>query len=109
MSVEISGLLGGKVKNTDDNQQVVSSDKTRGNSGTTTTAGGRDDTVSLTSSAIRLQDLATQVSQLPVVDMSVVNGVQRSLATGSFQPQPEQAADNLLTQEKELATLEIQK
>jgi len=109
MSVEISGLLGGKVKNTGDNQQVASSDKSLGNSGAATNTSGGDDKVSLTRSAIRLQDLATQVSQLPVVDMGVVNGVQRSLATGSFQSEPEQAADNLLTQEKELATLEIQK
>jgi len=109
MSVEISGLSGRQIQNTGDNQQVASSDKTRGNSGATTTSSGGDDKVSLTHSAIRLQDLATQVSQLPAVDMGVVNGVQRSLATGSFHLQPEQAADNLLTQEKELATLEIQK
>jgi len=109
MSVEISGLPGRQIQNTGNNQQVASSDKTRGSSADSTTASSGDDKVSLTRSAIRLQDLATQVSQLPVVDMGVVSGVQRSLATGSFQSQPEQAADNLLTQEKELASLEIHK
>ena len=108
MTVEISGLPGRQIQNTGDSQQVAPSGRPSGNNSASATSGSGGDRVSLTSSALRLQDLATQVSQLPVVDMGLVNGVQRSLDTGSFQFQPEQAADNLLTQEKELATLAVQ-
>ena len=107
MSVEISGLSGKQIQNAGDNQKI-SADRGRSDSNGAPAAAGSDDRVSLTSSATRLQDLAAQVSRLPVVDATMVNEVQRALATGSFQFEPAQAADNLLTQEKELATLETQ-
>ena len=109
MSVEISGLSGKQIQGTGDNRQVSSTERRQDGTGATAPAGGGGDRVSLTSSATRLQELAAQVSRLPVVDTAVVSEVQRSLATGSFQSAPDQAADNLLTQEKELATLETGK
>ena len=108
MSVEISGLSGRQVQNAGDNRQVGATDGRQAGPGLAK-AGDSGDRVSLTSSATRLQDLAAQVARMPVVDATLVNEVQRSLATGSFQFEPAQAADNLLTQEKELATLEVQK
>ncbi len=109
MSVEISGLSGRQIQNAGDNRQVGATDGPQTGKGPAAPAGDSGDRVSLTSSATRLQDLAAQVASMPVVDATLVNEVQRSLATGSFQFEPAQAADNLLTQEKELATLEIQK
>ena len=107
MSVEIKGMAGKHVQNTGDNRQVASAKSATGapkQSG----AGASDDRVSLTNSATNLQELSNRIAQLPVVDAGVVTETQRALATGSFQFQPAVAADNLVTQEKELATLEVQ-
>jgi len=43
-----------------------------------------------------------------MVDAERVTAVQRSVATGSLVIQPAVAADNMLTQERELAVLESQ-
>lgn len=68
-----------------------------------TTAGAKgatpDDQVSLTSSAALLTELEKEIAALPVVDSGRVEGVQRALATGTFQINPAQTADKLLTLE----------
>jgi hypothetical protein len=46
---------------------------------------------------------------MPVVDVQRVSDVQRAVGTGSFQFEPATAADNLVTQERELALLDISK
>ena len=107
MSVEINGLPGKQIQNTGDNRQVASA-KSATNSTPQASSPSSGDKVSLTSSATQLQELSNQVAQLPVADSAVVAKTQRLLATGSFQFEPAVAADNLLTQEKELATLEVQ-
>ncbi|MCB1867451.1 MAG: flagellar biosynthesis anti-sigma factor FlgM [Gammaproteobacteria bacterium] len=107
MSVEINGLPGGNIRSAGDNRQVTSAKSaTSSNSRSSTPASG--DTVSLTSSATLLQELSSWVAQLPVADEFLVAETQRAVATGSFSFEPAVAADNLLTQEKELATLEVQ-
>jgi len=70
-------------------------------------AGGGDDTVSLTVSATRLQELQAQIASLPVTDANHIADVQRSLASGNFSFEPEEAAENLLTQERDFARSEI--
>ena len=45
---------------------------------------------------------------MPVVDPQEVEDVQRTLATGELQLEPQQAADNLLDQEKAFALIEMQ-
>jgi negative regulator of flagellin synthesis FlgM len=58
--------------------------------------GTATDQFSLTSSAALLKDLEREISQLPVVDAGRVEGVQRALATGTFQVDPPRVADKLL-------------
>jgi len=68
--------------------------------------GGAGDTVSLTGSATRLQELEAQIASLPIADAQHVSDVQRSLATGTFAFEPEEAAENLLTQEREFSKMD---
>ncbi|MCB1859057.1 MAG: flagellar biosynthesis anti-sigma factor FlgM [Gammaproteobacteria bacterium] len=105
MGVEISGLRGKQVQNSGSSRQTSSA---KSSTGTRPSAAPSDDKLSLTGSASKLQALATQVAQLPVVDVGLVDETQRAIATGSFHFEPVDAAENLLTQEKELATLESQ-
>jgi len=107
MSVEIKGLSGGKIQNTGDNRQVTSAKSANNGSAHSSRPAG-DDKVSLTSTATQLQELSTRIAQLPVADTALVAETQRAVATGSLQFEPAVAADNLITQEKELATLETQ-
>jgi negative regulator of flagellin synthesis FlgM len=103
MSVEIRGLTGKPI--TAGSNKKTSS--TAGNAGAGTPSTGAaaagDDTVSFTGSATQLQRLEAQIASLPIADAERVSNVQRSLATGSYQFEPEDAADNLLTQEREFA------
>ncbi|MCB1759824.1 MAG: flagellar biosynthesis anti-sigma factor FlgM [Gammaproteobacteria bacterium] len=107
MSVEINGLSGKNVQSAGDNRQLTSAKSATG-APRQSAAAASDDRVSLTDSATNLQELTNRVSQLPVVDVGLVTETQRAVATGSFQFQPVTAANNLVTQEKELATLEVQ-
>ncbi|MCB1829593.1 MAG: flagellar biosynthesis anti-sigma factor FlgM [Chromatiaceae bacterium] len=106
MSVEINGLPRGQIQGSGENRQVTSAKSAARNTAQPAKP-ANDDKVSLTSSATHLQELASQIAQLPVADPAIVAEIQRTVATGSFQIQPAVAADNLLTQEKELATLEV--
>jgi len=109
MNIPINGLPGSTIQNTGDSNRVNSQGSTsKGSAVSVATTGQSDDKVSLTSSATRLQQLTQQVSQLPMVDAERVTAVQRSVATGSLVIQPAVAADNMLTQERELAVLESQ-
>ena len=109
MSISISNLPGSTIQNTGDNNRVSSQDSTSKDSAVSSaTSGYSDDRVSLTSSATQLQQLTQQVSELPMVDVERVTDVQRALATSSLEIRPMVAADNMLTQERELAVLESQ-
>ena len=61
------------------------------------------DQVSLTAQASQLQALESQIATLPVVDTQRVQDVQRTLATGSFQMEPLQVADKVLSFEAGLS------
>lgn len=77
-----------------------------GKSNTAKSSGTGGDTVSLTISATRLQELEAQVASLPIADAQHVADVQRSLATGTFAFEPEDAAENLLAQERQFSQLD---
>ncbi|MES9964959.1 MAG: flagellar biosynthesis anti-sigma factor FlgM [Candidatus Sedimenticola sp. 20ELBAFRAG] len=64
-----------------------------------------DDRMTLTGSAAKLQELEARLASLPIVDTQLVSNVQRSLATGSFQIEPQTAAENLVDQEKNFALI----
>jgi flagellar biosynthesis anti-sigma factor FlgM len=108
MSVKIN-LPGRHIqKNSGASSQVAA----MGKSGKAAQAGpasaGRDQ-FSLTSSATQLKALEEQIAAQPSVDTQRVSGVQRAVLSGSFQFEPVVAADNMLSQEKEFAMLEMKK
>lgn len=108
MSLELNSVSDSSIRNTGEKSQVAPADAAQQQ--TRTPAGApAGDQVSLTSSATQLKALERQVAELPVVDVKRVSNVQRSVATGSFSFAPVEAADNLLTQERELASLETSK
>jgi negative regulator of flagellin synthesis FlgM len=108
MSIEINGLPNRQIQDSADSNRVTA-DKPSAKSSHPATTPTTGDQFSLTSTASQLQKLTDEVKQLPVVDADLVAEVQRSVVTGSFQFEPVQAADNLLTQERELASLDTQK
>ena len=111
MSVEISGVTGRVAQSTGENSQTTSIDSRTANpqapaADKPNVAG---DSVNLTSSATNLQQLTANVAAMPVVDTQRVTDVQRAIGTGSFQFEPANAANNMITQERELALLDIPK
>ena len=107
MNVEINGLSGRSVQSSSDKSQVASSSAAKESpSSSAQGASERNDTVNLTHFATNLQALANEIAKLPVVDTQIVSAVQTSLNTGKFEFEPIKAADNLITQERELAQLE---
>jgi negative regulator of flagellin synthesis FlgM len=55
------------------------------------------DQLKLSDTAAQLQALEAEIANLPVVDTQRVQDVQRTLATGSYEIQPAQVADAVLT------------
>jgi negative regulator of flagellin synthesis FlgM len=76
--------------------------QTRGNAGVKP-GSSNNDQVNLSNQAAQLQTLEAEIANLPVVDTQRVQDVQRTLATGSFQIEPAQVADKLLSFEAGLA------
>lgn len=111
MSVEISGVNGRVAQSTGENNQATSIDNRSANqqAPAENSAKVSSDSVNLTSSATNLQQLTANVAAMPVVDTERVTDVQRAVGTGSFQFEPAKAADNMITQERDLALLEISK
>ncbi|MCP4995490.1 MAG: flagellar biosynthesis anti-sigma factor FlgM [Gammaproteobacteria bacterium] len=104
MSIDINNITGRPVRSSDSRQSSRVSGGKAGASETTAEGGG--DHVSLTDTASQLQQLETQIASLPVVDSATVSDIQRSLATGEFSFEPEDAAENLLEQERALASVD---
>lgn len=107
--MKIKGLSGHPISSGDSGKaQSAEKPQSSGTASAGRTEGGAggSDTVSLTISATRLQDLQAQIASLPVADAKHIADVQRSLASGHFSFEPEEAAENLLTQEREFARSE---
>lgn len=68
----------------------------RGGAPARASSGGSDE-VKLSNQAAQLQALEAEIANLPVVDPQRVQDVQRTIATGSFQIEPIQVADKMLT------------
>ncbi|MEJ1298687.1 MAG: flagellar biosynthesis anti-sigma factor FlgM [Candidatus Sedimenticola sp. (ex Thyasira tokunagai)] len=110
MSVEISGLPSRSVSSAGDGNKTraVEQNKSNSSGAPQRTESGGGDKVSLTDTATRLQELESHIASLPVADVQHVTDVQRSLASGSFQFKPVEAANNLLTQERDFALISEQ-
>ena len=57
------------------------------------------DTVTITDTAARLSRLESTLAQVPVVDTQRVESIQRALANGTYEINPERIADKLLAME----------
>jgi len=104
MGIDIRGLTGQPVGSSGPGQTK----KAKGGSSSSESAGATadsGDTMSLTGSASKMQELEAHIASLPIVDATHIADVQRALATGSYQFEPIDAAENIIAQEKEFATL----
>jgi len=101
MTIDIQGLPGGLVQNAGDSTQTGRPQEAQ-TGATSAGANQAPDTVSLTDSATRLRNLENTINSLPVVDAQRVEGVQRQLATGSYQVDPVSTADKMLDIERNL-------
>ena len=108
MGIKIKGTAGRPIS-TGDNKRTQATSNSRTGSSSRASGGASasgSDTVSITGSAAQLQELTAQVASLPVEDAQHVSDVQRSIASGNYHFEPEDAAENLLTQEREFAANE---
>ncbi len=101
MALEINNLPGPPLTGAGEGSQVAPNGQ-RPSAAESTTVAPRGDQVSLTDSAARLRELETEVSQMPVVDAQRVAEVQRSLSIGTYQINPSEVADKMLSFEKTL-------
>lgn len=107
MSMKIKGSSGHAISTGDSGQTKATEKPQTGgtaSAGKSSTSG--NDTVSITVSATRLQELEAQIASLPIADTQHISDIQRSLASGNFVFEPEEAAENLLTQEREFAKID---
>ncbi|MES9903443.1 MAG: flagellar biosynthesis anti-sigma factor FlgM [Sedimenticola sp.] len=112
MSVRVGGVKGKSVSGASNGSKARAAAPEGLNASTESqrseTAGGGD-RVSLTGTATRLQELEKHIASMPIVDVEHVSHVQHSLAGGSYLFEPVEAADNLLTQERNFALISRQR
>lgn len=100
MGIEISGIGGRPPQEAIEASKSQSSAQTgnqaRGGAGVKPGSSGGDQ-LHVSNQASQLQALEAEIANLPVVDTQRVQDVQRTLATGSFQIEPAQVADKLLS------------
>lgn len=100
MGIEISGNSGRPpheaVEASKSQATPQTNNHARGNAGVKP-GSGNSDQVNLSNQAAQMQALEAEIANLPVVDTQRVQDVQRTLATGSFQIEPAQVADKLLS------------
>ncbi len=60
------------------------------------------DTVTFTETATQLQAIATEIEDIPVVDMARVEAIQYRLESGKFEIDSQQLAGNILRLERQL-------
>lgn len=100
MGIEIRGSTGRPRVESGESQKTGKSAATKGG-GKSAAAGSSaraatSDSLNLTDKATQLQALEAQIANLPVVDPQRVEDVQHSLATGSYQPEPQEVADKMI-------------
>jgi flagellar biosynthesis anti-sigma factor FlgM len=100
MKIQNDGIAGKSVHQSGKKGKVSST----GSSGSTSSSAPTDseDKVSL-SGANRLEELKSQIENLPVVDTQLVSAIQHQLGTGTYEGDDENAATNLIEIEKGLA------
>jgi len=77
-------------------QATAQGSSARGGAPARSSSGGSDE-VKLSNQAAQMQALEAEIANLPVVDTQRVQDVQRTIATGSFQIEPAEVADKMLT------------
>lgn len=103
MTIEINGTHGRTPADLGDSQAVSARGQNQEASKPSAGTASSADRVSLTDETEHLRQLEQQISNLPVVNTQRVEQVQNALATGSFQIDPAQVADKLLSFEAGLS------
>jgi negative regulator of flagellin synthesis FlgM len=103
MSIEIKGPGNPPPVSAGEAQSGTASQGSAAGTGNASTTAGRGaDTFSMTNKASQLQQLESQIANLPVVDTQRVTEVQHALATNTMEINPARVADKMLTFESGL-------
>jgi negative regulator of flagellin synthesis FlgM len=100
MGIEISGNNGRALNSaleTGKSQATSPQDTASRATSTGKSASSGGDEIKLSNQAAQLQALEAEIANLPVVDTQRVQDVQQTIATGSFQIEPAQVADKMLS------------
>ena len=110
MANRIKGLDGGSIGPDSSNPIEKIRVSTPVNSGASGSSASKPqtDTVHITESARSLASLSQTVSDTPDVDMNRVAAVQQSIASGTYQINPERIADRMLQLEQDLGNSQQQ-
>lgn len=87
----------GKSQVQDIKQETNRSNQSRSDSGSNSSS---SDKVSLTSTAAKLKALEQKLASQPDVDMNKVSEVQKAIADGKYNVNPEHVADKMMSFEK---------
>ena len=99
MKIQNDGISGKSVHQSGKKGKVSSSSSS---DSTATSPADSEDKVSL-SGANRMEELKSQIENLPVVDSQRVSAIQHQLGTGTYEGDEENAANNLIEIEKGLS------
>jgi len=101
MAIEIKGVPNSLLTPAGENSEVKGprSEPTAAQQATGAPTTG--DTVTITDTAARLSRLESTLAQVPVVDTQRVESIQRALANGTYEINPERIADKLLAMERD--------
>lgn len=103
MTIEISTTQGRSPAELGDSTSVGAKPQNSDTAKAAVSTASSADKVSLTGETEHLRQLEQQISSLPVVNTQRVEQVQHALASGSFQIDPAQVADKLLSFEAGLS------
>ena len=107
MPINISNISANASKNSSqtdrtNDQKQVQSVKGEDKAAQSARATLEQDSVNLTSSAMRIKTLEDQVARLPIVDTQKVEQIKNSISDGTFEFNSDRIADKLISFERDL-------
>jgi negative regulator of flagellin synthesis FlgM len=100
MSIKIKGASS-KLKQTGSSKSSGAGKNAKSPSATTVGV-SNDDSVELTETASRLQQIEQALSNIPIVDDARVESISQAIGTGQYQIDNEKIADRIITSEEGL-------
>jgi len=103
MAIDITGLTSTNVQDSSSNAQAKSVTNSATPSQSPTPANAPPtDSVTLTESAAKLQQLERNLSSVPVVDQNRVEGLRKAIAAGEYEIDPARTAEKFIQLEARL-------